>query len=242
MWWKKKQAKEKTKEENGLGGTSKTPANGELVAALKEAFREAMGLEEGETLKSLFDTLGTKIDNLGDKIDGLGENLGRIPDRIVEELYGNQTVRWGQLILGIEIEDKGYKPARIGVKEVRFIDAITKGGGENKIDEVLIYQKDGERITFLLEGKHRMGLEEVQKAITQMSVALNTAKEFEEKEGAQLGKIVPVFIFHTKSDAKPIDEHIKSIEEWANERGVQAFVILPEGRIVKVGNDESKEV
>ncbi|NPA80934.1 MAG: hypothetical protein GXO29_07815, partial [Thermotogae bacterium] len=117
---KKNVPEENPQKEERLGSTP----NGELVAALKIAFREAMGLEEGETFRdvlteavregtkslaskidSLGESLGTKIDSLGNKIDNLGESLGtkidRIPDRIVEELYGNQTVRWGQLILGI---------------------------------------------------------------------------------------------------------------------------------------------
>ena len=171
-----------------------------------------------------------------EKIDGLGTKIDKIPDRIVEELYGNQTVRWGQLVLSAEIEGKGYEPALISSKELKFITAITKGKDDNKIDEVLIYEKEGERITLLMEGKHQMGTEEVQKAIAQMDLALGTAETFKEK-GAKLGKIVPVFIFYTKSDAKPVEEHLRSIEKWVMDHNVEAIVILPGGELRRVGSN-----
>ena len=201
----------------------------EIVDAIKEGIREGMG------------ELSDKINSLGNEINSLGKTLGskidKIPDRIVEELYGNQTVRWGHLILDMEIEDRGYKIARISVKELKFINRITKGGDENKIDEVLIYERGGKRTTFLIEGKHKMGVDEVQKAITQMDIAVKTAEEFK-GGGANLGELVPVFIFYTKSGTKPTGEYLKEIGEWAAGYNLRAIVILPEGELRWVPSEE----
>ncbi len=77
-----------------------------MIEILKE-MRDSLN-----TISNKLDTMNTnlsnKLDTVSNKLDRMGEKITKeireIPNRMVQELYGNQTVRWGPL---------GYKPAQI---------------------------------------------------------------------------------------------------------------------------------
>jgi len=110
-------------------------------------------------------------------------------------------------------------------KEIK--SQITKAtDGKKKIDEVLIYEKDGERYYFLIEGKHTLNGDNVEKAVSQMKEVLDEVKDKLE------GEKVPVFVFFAKSDTKEIDEHIKVIKDEL--KSTRFIVVLPDGEVREV--------
>ncbi|NPB03167.1 MAG: hypothetical protein GXO39_01965, partial [Thermotogae bacterium] len=142
------------KEENDPGGTPKTPANGELVAALKIAFREAMGLEEGETFRDVLTeavregtkSLASKIDSLGGKIDSLGKDLGSKMDVLINQVRNVRAEMSEITLLKLFVEELRSR----GYKVETDPSGVLKNG---KIDFVIKARKEGKEVVLYVEVK-----------------------------------------------------------------------------------------
>jgi len=209
----------------------------EVKEEVKESARE--GVKEG--MLSLKDVLVEAIkesvkEGVEEGLRGVRKDIKELPQKIVSslrnKLYGDQTVRWGHMILSMKMESEGYKMVRIFPEEENTIEAIKEvvdEEGDRGIDEVLVYEKDGERVSLFIEGKHTLGDKNLSEAIEQMNYALDKASKI---EGANFGKIIPSFVFYVKRDASDVGEYLQTIEEWGKEKGLDVFVVLPSGKVI----------
>jgi len=42
-------------------------------------------------------------------MNNIATGINRLPDRMVEELYGKETVNWGSLVIRSRMQEEGYK-------------------------------------------------------------------------------------------------------------------------------------
>ncbi len=204
----------------------------EGMLSLKDVLVEAMR----EAVKEGVEGICEDLKGVREDIRGMRTDIKDLPEKIVSKLrnklYGDRTVRWGHMILSMKMESEGYKMVRIFPEEENTIEAIKEvvdEGGDRGIDEVLVYEKDGERVSLFIEGKHTLGDQNLSEAIKQMSYALNKASEI---EGANFGKIIPSFVFYVKKDANDVEEYLQTIEEWGKKKGLDVFVVLPSGKVI----------
>ena len=191
-----------------------------LVEAIKEAVKE--GVEEG--LKGVREDIG-----------GMRKDIKELPQRIAiglkERLYRERAVRWGRMALSTRMESRGYR--MVLLLEGGTIEAIQDLVDDARsIDEILVYEKDGERVSLFIVGKHALGSEDLNRLLKRMDHALGKASTMRSK--ANFGRIIPTFLLFVREDEDKVEEYLRSIEGWSREKDLDVLVVLPNGRVVSV--------
>ncbi len=170
------------------------------------------------------------------------EGINNLPDRIVQELFGKETVNWGSLVIQVHMREEGYEMSKIGGDELKEIKELKEKKDGKKIDEVLIFSKGEKRKVFFIEGKHTLNNENFKYAIEQLKWAVETArgKNFKIVKDAE---IILVLAVKVKNDAKDLMEYFNEAREKLKEmEGVNGFwFIMDDGEVKKIEQDEQNE-
>ena len=194
-----------------------------LVEAMREAVKEGVeGIRE--------DLRGVRED-----IRGMRKDIKDLPEKIIsglrDRLYGDRAVRWGRMALSTRMESGGYR--MVHLLEGGTIEAIEDLEDDDRsIDEILVYEKDGERVSLFIVGKHALGSEDPNRLLKRMDHALGKVSTMWSK--ANFGRIIPAFVLFVREDEDKVEEYLRSIEGWSREKDLDVLVVLPNGRVVSV--------
>ncbi len=180
-------------------------------------------MNENNEVVKLLKQINSKLEKLNklDKLDSLVEE-------ITNRLYGSETENWALFIMKNYLELKGYERVLLEFEEIKAFNRMMEDKFRGGVDNYLVYMKDGVKKAFLIEAKHNLNKENVEKAIEQMKTSLNKISNL--IEGFEF---IPTFAFKTSSGLYTLQE---AIEEFKKHFKV-FLIITPDYRVLEVKNE-----
>ncbi len=147
----------------------------------------------------------------------INSKLESLVEEITNRLYGSETENWALFIMKNHLLANGWELEYLPIEEVNKIRVALDKVSKEGVDDFLILRKGDKRRVYLLEAKHNLNKENVEKAIEQMKIGMRKIADDIKK----IYEIIPIFAFKTSSGLYTVEEALNEIE-----RNFKHFVVI----------------